>query len=181
MVCFSGFCITRLLFSQTHLKIRLLISQGHSPYGRACNVQCATAHPPAQHYTSPRAGESTFLLDSGKHRARWTVAPTSDCPPCSRCRLRFGRRMCRSCASPSPCTSAEIRGGGESAKWTALKFAQNTLGRSSENPSGPKYVSFLFLSKKFDWNVTWWSNTSFGPPSEDVSSLSSIHVLASMS
>lgn len=29
--------------------------------------------------------------------------------------------------------------------------------------------------------VTWWSNTNFGPPSADVSSLSSVHVLASMS
>lgn len=174
MVCFSGFCITRLLFSQTHVKIRLLISQGDSPYGRACNVQCATAHPPAQHYTSPRAGESTFLHDSGKHRARWTVAPTSDCPPCSRCRLRFARRMCRSCASPSPCTSAETRGWGGQQSWNKV----NSIKVCSKHPN---YVSFLFLWKKLDWNVTWWSNTSFGPPSEDVSSLSSIHVLASMS
>lgn len=81
-----------------------------SQYGRACSVRCGTGRPLAQRYMSLPARESTFRPGSGRHTGRWTEALTSDCPP--RCRYTSGcdRQTCRSCASPSPCTSAGSRG-----------------------------------------------------------------------
>lgn len=76
-----------------------------SQCGRACSVQCGTGRPLAQRYTSLPARGSKCRPGSGRRTGRWTEALTSDCLP--HCRYMSGcdRQTCRSCASPSPCTS----------------------------------------------------------------------------
>lgn len=75
--------------------------------------------------------------------------------------------------------------------YSSIKLVYNSL--SGVTPSEPQkdptdyffkhiFVCNLVWTITWKWAaVTWWSNTNFGPPSADVSSLSSVHVLASMS
>lgn len=118
MIDIKGNSILLLLFTDKSFRQDYLYSQRNEPNvclqtgrvdsqcGRAYSARCGTGRPPVRRYTSLPARGSMFRPGKCTRTGRWTGVLTSGCPP--RCRYTSGydRQTCRSCASPSPCTSA---------------------------------------------------------------------------
>lgn len=144
-----------------------------SQYGRACSVRCGTGHPLAQRYTSLPAKGSKCRPGSGRRTDRWTEALTSDC--LLHCRYMSGcdRQKCRSCASPSPCTSAGRTGsreqrGQETEETGAVRvpvrgskgqqddFLISTICVEGLDRGGQISASFLFLKIYYNFCFPYW-------------------------